>query len=219
MIHAMSHNDWLAWHSPYDDPASPLSRRLAMVQAFLTTALNRVRPGPAQVISMCAGQGRDILGVLARHPRFGDVVARLVESDPRNAALARQAASAFAGVEVLEADAGCTDAYAGAVPADIVLACGVFGNISDEDIQRTVASFPSLCAPGGVVIWTRHRQDPDLTPRVRGWLQSAGFTEEAFASPEGTFMGVGSHRLSGEARPFQTGQYLFRFTSHRAGGE
>ena len=219
MILAMSQKDWFAWHSPYDDPGSALSRRLAMVQARLAEALDRCRPGRVQVISMCAGQGRDILGVLARHPRGGDVVARLVESDPRNAALARQDASPFAWVEVLEADAGCTDAYAGAVPADIVLACGVFGNISDEDIHRTVAAFPSLCAPGGVVTWTRHREEPDLTPRVRQWFQSAGFTEEAFASPEGTLMGVGSHRLSGEARPFEAGQYLFRFIGRQAGAE
>ena len=144
----MAQNDWFAWHSPYDDPGSGLSRRLAMVQARLTEALDRCHPGPVQVVSMCAGQGRDILGVLARHPRAGDVLARLVESDPRNAALARQGASPFTGVEVVEADAGCTDAYVGAVPADIVLACGVFGNISDDDVHRTVAAFPSPVRPG-----------------------------------------------------------------------
>ena len=33
-------------------------------------------------------------------------------------------------------DASTTSAYRGAVPADLVLACGIFGNVSDEDIQR-----------------------------------------------------------------------------------
>ena len=211
----MSQKDWFAWHSPYDDPGSGLSRRLALVQARLAEALDRSRPGPVKVVSMCAGQGRDILGVLARHPRAGDVVARLVESDPRNAALARQGASRFAGVEVVEADAGCTDAYVGAVPADIVMACGVFGNISDDDVHRTVAAFPSLCAPGAVVIWTRHRIEPDLTPRVRDRFRSAGFAEEAFHVSEDTLMAVGSHRLTGEVLPFRAGQYLFRFNGGR----
>jgi hypothetical protein len=209
--------DWVAWHSPYDDPGSGLSRRLAIVQARLVQALDRCRPGRAQVVSMCAGQGRDVLGVLSHHPRAGDVVARLVESDPRNAALARQAASPFGGVEVLEADAGCTDAYVGAVPADILLACGVFGNISDDDVQRTVSAFPSLCAPGAAVIWTRHRAEPDLTPQVRDWFRSAGFAEEAFDVSEDTLMTVGSHRLTGEALPFRAGQYLFRFNAGQAG--
>jgi hypothetical protein len=47
------------------------------------------------------------------------VRARLVELDERNVALARQAAQAAGlhGVEVLQADAGITDACAGAVPA------------------------------------------------------------------------------------------------------
>jgi hypothetical protein len=211
MMLAVSQDDWFAWHSPYDDPTSALSRRLAMVQARLAEALDRCRPGRIQVISMCAGQGRDVLGVLARHPRAGDVVAMLVESDPRNAALARQGASPFAGVEVLEADAGNTDAYVGCVPADIVLACGVFGNISNDDIHGTVVALPSLCAPGGAVIWTRHREEPDVTPQVRIWFGSAGFAEEAFGSPEGTLMAVGAHRLIGEVLPFQAGRHLFSF--------
>ncbi len=188
-----------------------------MVQARLGEALDRFRPGPVQVVSMCAGQGRDVLGVLAHHRRAGDVVARLVESDPRNAALARQGASPFAGVEVVEADAGCTDAYVGAVPADIVLACGVFGNISDDDIHRTVAAFPSLCAPGAAVIWTRHRRAPDLTPQVRDWFRSAGCAAAAFDASEDTLMAVGWHRLTGEVLPFRTGQYLFRFSDGRPG--
>jgi hypothetical protein len=165
---------------------------------------------------MCAGQGRDILGVLARHPRADDVVARLVESDPRNAALARQGAFPFPGVEAVEADAGCTDAYAGALPADIVLTCGVFGNISGDDVQRTVAAFPRLCAPGAVVIWTRHRAEPDLTPQVRDWFRSAGFAEQSFGVSEDRFMAVGSHRLTGKALPFRSGQVLYRFNDRQA---
>jgi hypothetical protein len=212
----MSQNDWFSWHSPYDDPGSALSRRLAMVQARLAEALDRCRPGRVQVISMCAGQGHDILGVLARHPRADDIAARLVESDPRNTAVTRQGAAPFAGVEVAEADAGCTDAYAGAVPADIVLACGVFGNISGDHVHRTVAALPRLCAPGAAVIWTRHRLEPDLTPRVRDWFCSAGFAEEAFDVSDDTLMAVGSHRLTGEALPFQGGQYLFGFNGQQA---
>ena len=146
-------------------------------------------------------------------------MARLVESDPRNAALARQDASPFAGVEVLEADAGCTDAYAGAVPADIVLACGVFGNISDGDIHRTVAAFPSLCAPGGVVTWTRHREEPDLTPRVRQWFPVSRLHRGGLRQPGGHAHGGRLAPALRGARPFEAGQYLFRFIGRQAGAE
>ena len=46
------------------------------------------------------------------------------------------------------ADAGTSDAYAGAVPADLVLACGVLGNVTPDDVAATIAFLPRLCAPG-----------------------------------------------------------------------
>src|SRR5690348_16542001 len=74
--------DWHEWHKAYDRPDTPLARRLAVVQSLVRDALDEARPGPVQMISMCAGEGRDILGVLADHPRRNDVHGRLVELDP-----------------------------------------------------------------------------------------------------------------------------------------
>ena len=142
-------------------------------------------------------------------------MARDYDLDERNVALAREAARAAGlhGVEVLRADAGNTDACVGAVPAQMVVACGVFGNITDGDIQATVAALPSLCAPGALVVWTRHRRPPDLTPAIRSWFGEAGFREEAFnASPDG-FMSVGAHRLTGEPAALMPGRRLFSFVA------
>ena len=163
----MAQRDWVEWHRDYDAPGSLLSRRLELVQGHLRAELNRTPAGDIRLISLCAGQGRDVIGVLTGHPRRDDVRARLVELDERNAAVARQAvqAAGLVGVEVLQADAGITDVCAGAAPAQIVMVCGIFGNISVSDIQATVAALPSLCAPSALVLWTRHRRPPDLTPR------------------------------------------------------
>jgi hypothetical protein len=82
------------------------------------------------------------------------------------------------------------------LPADVLLLCGIFGNISATDIQRTVAAAPALCAEGATVIWTRHRRAPDLTPDVRAWFAASGFDEVAFDAVEtSTLVGVGVHRL------------------------
>ena len=102
-------------------PSSP-ARRPGRIREVLDDR----PPGPIRVVSMCAGEGRDLLEVLADHPRAGDVRGRLVELNPELAA--RAAAGAPPGIAVEIADAGWTDAYLGAVPADLVLACGVFGN-------------------------------------------------------------------------------------------
>ena len=211
----MARRDWAEWHRDYDDPGSLLSRRLQLVQGHLRAELGHAPAESIRLISLCAGQGRDVIGVLAGHPRRDDVRARLVEVDERNVAVARQAAQAagLPGVEVLQADAGVTDACAGAVPAQVVMVCGIFGNITDSDIQATVAALPSLCASGALVLWTRHRRPPDLTPAIRSWFGEAGFREEAFDISHDGFMSVGAHRLTGEPVPLMPGQRLFTFVA------
>ena len=207
--------DWVEWHRDYDDPGSPLTRRLELVQRRLRAELDHARAGEIRLISLCSGQGRDVIGVLADHPRRDEVRARLVELDERNVAAARQAAQAAGlhGVETLQADAGVTDACVGAAPAQIIVVCGVFGNISARDIRGTVAALPSLCAPGALVLWTRHRAPPDLTPAIRSWFGEAGFREEAFDVSQDGFMAVGAHRLTGEPAALAPGQRLFTFVA------
>jgi hypothetical protein len=214
----VAERDWVAWHAPYDDPLSALSERLALVQGHFRGALDRCPPGPITVISMCGGQGRDVIGVLAEHGRRHDVRVTVVERDSGNITVASDAAAraGLTGIDVVEADAGLSDAYRTAVPAAIVLACGVFGNISDDDIARTVAALPGLCAAGATVIWTRHRRSPDLTPTVRRWFEEAGFAEIGFDDPERHFIGVGAHRLVARPRPFVPGQRLFDFVGFDA---
>ncbi len=206
--------DWPAWHEQYEDPHSALTARLGVVQGFIREFLDS-RPGQhSRVISMCAGKGLDLLGVLALHPAKGQVAARLVELDPGLADEARQAARAagLEDIEVVVADAGRSDVYVGAVPADLTLACGVFGNISDGDVEATVRAMPALCARGGTVVWTRHRHEPDLTPAIRRWFSEAGLAEQAFSSPGVGSFAVGVHRLEGPARALVTGRQLFTFT-------
>jgi hypothetical protein len=209
----MSVRDWHGWHQAYDDPASPLSRRLALVQGCIRAAFDHCAPGPIRAVSVCAGQGRDLLGVLAEHPRSADVRARLVELDPRNVAVGRSAAAGLPGVEVVLGDAAVTDAYAGAVPADLVLLCGIFGNLRDADIERTIHLAPQLCAPGGTVVWTRHTRAPDVTPSVRGWFADAGFEELSFDARSDSAASVGAHRYVGSPVPLVPGTRFFTFTS------
>jgi hypothetical protein len=204
-------SEWVEWHRGYNDD-HVLGQRLRVVQDLIRSALDSRPPGPIRIISMCAGDGRDLLGVLPGHPRNADVHARLVELDPVLAARARaRAAGVAAHIEVVNEDASTTTAYEGAIPADIVLVCGVFGNITDEDIRHTIEQLPSLCAPGAVVAWTRCTLAPDLTPAVRTWFEAGGFSELSFAAiPETTF-GVGANLLTAPPRTFERDVRLFTF--------
>jgi hypothetical protein len=157
--------DWQAWHEPYADETSPLSRRLRLVQRHIASWLDD-RPGEAlTVVSACAGQGHDLLGVLSIRADANRVRATLLEYDEHNVASAQAAVddAAVRNVTVVRANAGDRAAYVGAVPADLVLMAGVFGNISEADVHGTISALPELCAAGAIVIWTL---DP-LTPRGR----------------------------------------------------
>jgi hypothetical protein len=204
-------SEWVQWHEGYE-PGQPLALRLGVVQDLIRSALDSRPPGPIRIVSMCAGDGRDLLGVLPDHPRRRDVHARLLELDPELAARgAARAARVSSSIDVVNADASMTSAYAGAVPADIVLVCGVFGNISDDDIHRTVEQLPSLCAPGATVIWTRGTFAPDLTPTIRTWFEDSGFSELPFVAIPETTVGVGANLLTSPPRAFDPNVRLFTF--------
>jgi hypothetical protein len=207
--------DWRDWHDKYDGPDSPLARRLAAVQTQIRIALDESPPGPLRVISLCAGQGRDLLEVLADHKRRDDVRARLVELDARNAARAAETAQA-AGlhrVDVMTADASLVDHYIGIAPADLVLLCGVFGNIGDDDVARTIDACSGLCATGGSVVWTRHRRAPDLVPRICERFETQGYDRHWLSEPD-TGYGVGVHRFRGKPQPLVAGTRLFDFVGY-----
>jgi hypothetical protein len=205
---------WQRWHDDYADPDSDLSRRLAVAIDRLSEVITAAPPGPIRLLSLCAGRGHDVIGALTDHPRRGDVSGLLVEFDGGNVAKAR-AGLAAAGLDelaVIEADAGQTDSFSVAVPADVVLLCGIFGNIPMSDIERTARRASSLCAPGAAVLWTRHRREPDATPQIRDWFAEAGFEELSFDAPDDAEFSVAVDRLVRPPQPFQSAERLFQFT-------
>jgi len=205
--------DWVAWHDPYGDPESPLSRRLSTVQRHILGWLDETAPRDVRVLSICAGDGRDLLGVLRQRGDAGRVTATLVEVVPELAERARGSADAagLTGIDVRCADAGNAESYAGCSPADLVLLCGVLGNISDRDVEEVIARLPDFCAPGARVIWTRSRRSPDLTPTIRRRFGDRGFGEVAFEAPAGVLTSVGVHQLARAPEPATRHTRLFAF--------
>jgi hypothetical protein len=214
--------DYLAWHDDYDNPSSGLPWRLSKVRAYLRSEFDE-RPGPLRVLSMCAGDGRDVLGVLGETvERAGGsrVDVTLVELHPQLAATARQRGEALGDrighFDVRAVDAGNTDAYAGAVPADVFVMVGVFGNITDADIERTVDAIPMLCADGALVLWSRGLVNHPDNDAIRARLAATGCTEIDYAqlpSDDGGATSVGAVRFTGTPQPLPAGQHLFTFVN------
>ncbi len=206
--------DWVQWHEKYNNADLELAQRLTVVRQRIAEALDRSPAGSIRVASMCAGDGRDLLGVLPTHPRAGDVSGRLVELDPRLAERARL--SAPASIEVLCSDAGTSDAYEGVTPVHLLLCCGVFGNITEADIQNTIEGWSMLCAPGATIIWTRHTREPDLTPQIRQWVRDAGFEELSFDTGDAKY-GVGAAKMIRATKKYRRGVHFFSFVPKKQG--
>lgn len=205
--------DWHHWHAPYADPDSALSRRLRLIQQHIASWLDDRSDPLLTVVSLCAGQGRDLLEVLAGRPDAARVRSQLVEYDQRNVAVAQAKirAAGIPNVTVLHADAGDLATYAGMAPADLVLLAGVLGNISDVDALATISAMPQLCAAGATIIWSRTRRTPDLTPAIRRWFAATGYVERAFHAPDDVLFAVGVHQFLGRPQPLNPPGRLFRF--------
>ncbi|HVQ89183.1 MAG TPA: class I SAM-dependent methyltransferase [Actinomycetes bacterium] len=213
MVEPNQDTHWAQWHRDYDDPRSALAARLEIVVARTRQAIDDAPGARVRLISLCAGQGRDVVAALVGNSRRQAVSGRLVEADAYNCEVARASLvdAGLSAIEVVQGDAALLDAYQDVVPADVLLLCGIFGNISDEDVHYTIQNTSRLCAPGACVIWTRHRAAADLTPQIRDWFAQAGYGEVAFDAPADHWIGVGTHRLQTDPLPFDSGVRLFSF--------
>jgi hypothetical protein len=205
-------SEWVEWHRQYE-VESPLEDRLKVVQGLIREELDRRPPGRIHVISLCSGDGRDFIGAILGHSRRRDVTARLADLDPDLVSLGRERvrSEGLSGVEFDQADAGLSRTFKNSVPADIILACGIYGNISDRDVRNTIRHLSELCAPEALVIWTRGRFEPDLTPAIRGWFRDASFDEVAFVLIPNSTMSVGAHRLRSTPADYDPSTRLFTF--------
>lgn len=183
--------DWLAWHEAYDDPSSSLARRLGVVRNRLEEVLEAPAGEWRQLLSLCAGDGRDVTPVLAAGAASSSVSALLVERDEElsRRALESASSSGLGTVEVRCADAGDPTSF-DVLPVDVLLLCGSFGNIEHKRVKDVIDVVPHLLDSAGYVIWTRGASDPERRPEVRRWFRAAGLVEVSFDGAPETF-GVG----------------------------
>ncbi|RBP48046.1 amino acid adenylation domain-containing protein [Roseimicrobium gellanilyticum] len=208
--------DWTNWHQLYD-AGMGISARLRLVEEQLRAAVEACQPGPVRILSICAGDGRDIFGAFAGHPRSQDVHAVLIDTDAAGLQRAETwAVEAGMGgrIQTLCADATSGANYRGVTHADIVLVSGVLAHVSEASIPGLIQSLPMLLQTGGWLIWNRHlvlNRGSEHVSLLRDLLRSTGFKEEVYelTSPKG--FAVSSARYHGAMLPLDEQRVLFDF--------
>lgn len=52
-------------------------------------------------------------------------------------------------------DAGDVRSFGDVLPVDVLMLCGIFGNIERSTVRHVVRQVPAMVASGGFVFWTR----------------------------------------------------------------
>ncbi|MFE1961716.1 hypothetical protein [Streptomyces sp. NPDC059479] len=210
---SLSDYDWYAWHAPYDQLHTVETDRLEQVQEAISAALDAAPPGRLTAVSACSGQSRDLLPVLIDHPRGHDIDALMIELEPLNASFLHGAlgSTALTTVDVVVADAGAAASYAGHVPAELLLMCGVFANIDLKDARHTIGRLGELVAPAGSVIWTTYGDSIEDADDVLAAFAGADFTPVSLVWAADRSWLVAVHRFDGDGRPWSDEGVLFAF--------
>jgi hypothetical protein len=211
--------DWVQFLNGYD-AWPPLQSRLQIVREQLTDALSGCSPGSIRLISLCAGDGRDVIGTMPDHPRRDDTTATLIENNAELVARG-QAAIAHLGlsahIRFVCADATLSDTYVTIVPAEVVVLAGVLGNVQPAAEPQLIDGLRGLCSPGGSVIWTRGVGNADgqqAAERIRRYLAAAGFRERVLTNTKPHSFVVGTHVFEGTPRLLTAATKLFEFTDY-----
>jgi hypothetical protein len=207
--------DWVKWHQLYETEPSRLVR-LKLVQQHLSDCMHYVSAGAFKVVSICAGDGRDIIGALSGHKRRNEARVRLVEINPGLVETGRKAAESAGLAEQIEfssGDATMSSAYSGIAPADLVIACGVFGNVREQHLSQLVSCLPQLCQTRGYIVWTHFLSRSGLKriELIRGLLQTAGFVDKHLDFSDQAGLLVATQFYAGKNMPLPDHSRLFEF--------
>jgi Putative methyltransferase len=191
-------------------------QRLFVVKEHLAECLNIAPHGQVRITSLCAGDGRDVIGVLASHQRRNDVAACLVELNRQSVAVGLRLTKS-AGLEKIvdfrNEDATVYTTYKNSPRSDIVLVCGVWAHVPVHERGQLVDAIACLCKPGGTVIWTRGvSKGMTRLHEIESLFTGAYWNKVRISLTPNKNWAVASYRYSGPPKELSRCERIFHFT-------
>ena len=198
------------WHLNHNDMNSTPYKRNKDEQNLIKTCLNSIKNN-VNIISICSGQARDILPILAGKKDNNKINTYLIDTDLECLEYADNYAkeNKIPNVHLINKNAGLRETYNDIPQADIIIICGVFGHLSLLDIKSTISFIKHLLNENGFVIWSRHKFDNDISEDIKNIFKELNFNELAFVSPEDEPYTLGLHVVDGKTDIFNYIEYEY----------
>ncbi|MNR04651.1 hypothetical protein D3C85_1206300 [compost metagenome] len=151
--------------------------------------------------------------MLAHYPNSDNIHSYLVEIDERLVQECKHTVSdrGLQNVTVVKGDASLLRTYRDVIPADLILLCGIFGNIANEDILNTIESLAQLSKQGTRVVWTRNLRDPKVVPMIRHSFTANDFKEVDYRTTSDDSYAIGIYEFYGLSQRLKDDIQLFTF--------
>lgn len=202
--------DWHTWNDHYDNADSELSKRLNKVKEYLkNTLLNIEIP---TVLNICSGQGKDILESMVELDKDAEVYLIDTNTNSLNAAINFAKTNNIGTITFINEDASHTSTYKKYdIPkSNIVLACGLFGHLNQEDSYGLVDFLKTQIKANGTVIWTKNIENDSIS-NLRKYFIDNNFEEISYFGPEGSPWAVVCNKYIGEEFDLSKEYKIFNF--------
>lgn len=177
-----SSDKWTEWHeNAYNNTNSLAYQRTEIVKNLINKYLYEINKNVV-IVSIGAGQGRDILSVLKERKDNNRIFTYLIDTDMECLDYAKNYAEKnnIINVNVVNIDGSLTENYKDIPKADLIIFCGMMNQKNTEEVKSLANNMKFLCNEDAQIIWSRHGYDEDYSTSFRNVFNENFYKELDF---------------------------------------
>ena len=183
MFHQQNSSDkWTEWHEEaYNDINSLPYQRTEIVKDLINKYLSEIDKDIV-VISIGAGQSRDILPVLIGRKDNDRITTYLIDTDIECLNYAKNYAkdNNIINVHIVDMDGSLVKNYKDIPKADLIIFCGMMTQKNTDEVKKLANNIKLICNKDAQIIWSRHGYDKDYSTPFRNVFNENFYKELDF---------------------------------------